>query len=484
MTQQLDVAKLMDDARLGRSQLLTLGLCFLAMAVDGFDMLILPNTAPLVLHALHIEPARFGMLISISLLGMVLSGFGGGLLADKLGRRILILSGLTLFGCMTIAKAYATTYNSLFVLQALTGIGIGAVFTNVLALSAEYAPARNRRFLVTCVSSAYPLGGVLASYAAASLGPSLGWAPIFMLGGAAALILAGLCLAFLPPSVRQLVLRGKPAADVDRIMVKIAPIPVGDVRWVSSEEKIPKAPFRNVFSGGRAAMTFILAIAVGATLMSNYFVIGWSPLLFNMAGMSPSRSAMVGSMFPMGSMIGAWIWGRLLDHFSPPAVLCFASLLGAVCYGLIGHTLFSFPLLMATVIVGGLGMGVQSGYNGFITSLYPTSVRGTALGLIIGTGRLAAIFGPLLGGILVAAKWNINHLYFVPAGLLAVGSLCMIVIHMVPSSRISIAAIRRSPPLFMKHDDEFVVEIEQVGSLRNTVMDEGERAAPARERRN
>jgi AAHS family 4-hydroxybenzoate transporter-like MFS transporter len=442
MAQQLDVAKLIDDARLGRSQLLTIGLCFLAMAVDGFDMLILPNTAPLVLHALHIEPARFGMLISISLLGMVLSGFGGGLLADKLGRRILILSGLTLFGCMTIAKAYATSYNSLFVLQALTGIGIGAVLINVLALSAEYAPARNRRFLVTCVSSAYPLGGVLASLAAASLGPMLGWAPIFMLGGAAALILAGLCLAFLPPSVRQLVLQGAPAADVDRIMVKIAPIPVGDVQWVSSEEKIPKAPIRSVFADGRAAMTFILAIAVGATLMSGYFVVSWSPLLFNMAGMSPSRSAMVGSMFPMGGMIGAWIWGRLSDNIWPPAVLGLASLLGAICYGLIGHALSSFPLLMTTVIVGGVGMGVQSAYNAFITSLYPTSVRGTALGLIIGIGRLASISSPLLGGVLVGARWNITHLFFVPAGLLVVGSLCMILIQAVPSSRTRIAAIR------------------------------------------
>jgi AAHS family 4-hydroxybenzoate transporter-like MFS transporter len=380
---------------------------------------------------------------------MLLSGFGGGLLADKLGRRILILSGLTLFGCLTIAKAYATTYTSLFVLQALTGIGIGAVFINVLALSAEYAPARNRRFLVTCVSSAYPLGGVLASYAAASLGPLLGWAPIFVLGGTAALILAGLCVAFLPPSVRQLVWQGRPAGEIDRIMVKITPIPAGPVQWVSCEEKIPKAQVRNVFDGGRAAMTFILAIAIAATLMSNYFVVGWSPLLFNLSGMSPSRSAMVGSMFPMGSMIGAWIWGRLLDHISPPAVLGLASLLGAVCYALIGHTLSSFPLLMTTVIVGGLGMGVQSAYNGFISSVYPTSVRGTALGLIMGIGRLGAIFGPLLGGILVRAKWDINHLYFVPAGLLAVGALCMILIQLVPSSRTRLAAIRlgkRIPP--------------------------------------
>jgi AAHS family 4-hydroxybenzoate transporter-like MFS transporter len=337
------------------------------------------------------------------------------------------------------------------VLQALTGIGIGVVLINVLALSAEYAPLRNRRFLVTCVSSAYPLGGVLASYAAASLGPMLGWAAVFVLGGAAALIVAGLCVAFMPPSVRQLVLQGRPAAEVDRIMVKIAPIPVGDVQWVSSEEKIPKAPIRSVFADGRAAMTFILAIAIAVTLMSGYFVVSWSPLLFNMAGMSPSRSAMVGSMFPMGGMIGAWIWGRLSDNIWPPVVLGVASLLGAVCYALIGYALFSFPLLMTTVIVGGVGMGVQSAYNAFITSLYPTAVRGTALGLIIGIGRLAAISSPLLGGLLVAAKWPITYLFFVPAGLLVVGSLCMVLIQAVPSSRTRIAAIRFGKALPSAH---------------------------------
>jgi MFS transporter, AAHS family, 4-hydroxybenzoate transporter len=453
MAQQFDVAKLVDDAKLGRSQLLTIGLCFLAMAIDGFDMLILPNTAPLLLRALHIDSSRFGLLVSVSLFGMLLSGFGGGLLADKVGRRGLIVGGLTLFGCLTVAKAHATTYNSLLVLQALTGIGIGAVFINVLALSAEYAPVRNRRFLVTCVSSAYPLGGVLASYAAAGLGPVFGWAPIFVLGGAAALILSGLCVAFLPLSVRQLVLQGRPAAEIERIMVKIVPIPAGDVQWVTSEVRIPKTPVRHVFAEGRAAVTGILTVAVAATLMSGYFVISWSPLLFNMAGMSPSRSAMVGSMFPFGAMIGSWIWGRLSDNMWPPAVLGFASLLGAVCYGLIGHTLFSFPLLMTVVVVGGFGMGVQNAYNGFITSIYPTAVRGTALGLIIGISRLASTLSPLLGGVLVAAHWNIDLLYFVPAGLLAVGFLCMILINLVPSSRDRIVATRVQKDIAAAHVD-------------------------------
>lgn len=442
MTQQLDIAKILDEAKLGLPQLIVIGLCFAAQAIDGFDMLILPNTAPLVLKALHIEPSRFGLLVSVSLCGMLVSGFIGGMLADKIGRRGLILCGLLAFGALTLAKAYVGTYNSLLILQALTGIGIGVVFINVLALAAEYAPARNRRFLVTCVSSAYPLGGVLASYAAALMGPRVGWGPVFVLGGLAALLLWGLCLVYLPASARQLVLQNRPPGEIERIVAKIVSLPAAGVRWVSSEERIAKAPIRDVFAEGRGAITGILILAVAATLMSGYFVVSWSPLLFNMAGMSPSRAAVVGSMFPFGAMIGSWIWGRLSDKLWPPAVLGFASALGAVCYGLIGHVLHSFPLLMSMVVVGGMGMGVQNAYYGFITSVYPTAMRGTALGLIIGIGRLASILSPVVGGLLVAAHWEITNLFHVAAGLLSVGLLCMLLANTLPSSRTSIAATR------------------------------------------
>jgi AAHS family 4-hydroxybenzoate transporter-like MFS transporter len=120
-------------------------------------------------------------------------------------------------------------------------------------------------------------------------------------------------------------------------------------------------------------------------------------------------------------------------------------MIACVCYSLVGHATSSFALLIAVLFVGGLGMGVQNAYNGLITSLYPTAMRGTALGFIIGVGRIGSIAGPLIGGALVAAGWPLGRLYYVPAAAAGLAILCMGLVSVLPGPRQIIADSRVGP---------------------------------------
>ena len=433
-----DVAGTIDSADVGRLQKTVFALCFLAIFIDGFDLQILPFTAAAILKDLAFSPSLFGTLVSAALLGMVTSGLLCGMLADRVGRRPVILAGMFVFGLFTLAKIFARSYETLLILQFVTGLGLGASFNNLISLTAEYAPLRNRRLILTIVSSSYSLGGIAASYVTAGLLARIGWQGVFVCGGLAAFAVLALLFVWLPESVRQLALRGAPRSRIDAIMERIAPASVDG--WITTERRPTNAPLRHLFDRERRVATIVLAIAMMLSLMSGYFVISWSPLLFSMAGVSPARASIAAGMLQTGSVVGALLWGRLMDRFWPPAVLASAAAVSVVCYSALGHVVGTYPLLIVFALVAGMGMGVQNAYNAFVAALYPTSIRGTAFGAIIGIGRMGSIAGPLLGGALLAAKWPITHLYYLPAGIAGGMILCMAALTVAPSSRKMVAA--------------------------------------------
>lgn len=439
----IDIARVIDDAKLTGFHVRIFALCILAMVIDGFDMQVLPFTAPVLLPALGATPADLGPLVSSSIVGMLVSGFVSGMLSDRFGRRAVIICGLFAFGCFTIGKGLMRTYEQLIALQFLAGVGLGGVFTNVLALAAEYAPIRNRRFIVTMVSAAFPLGSIIAGHVTAEMMATLGWHGVLIVGGVLALAVCLLASLFMPGSARQWVLQGRCDKHVGSIMARIAPDYTASTIWTTSEQPIVSSPVRDVFVGGRGGVTVILSAVMAISLMTGYFVTSYSPLLFNMAGLSPERAAIAASMLHAGAVIGALTWGRLTDTYWPPLILGIAASVAVCCYALIGHVTNDYGALLIVLSIGGLGMGVQNAFNGFASSLYPTSMRATALGVIIGLGRFGSIAGPLVGGLLIAARWPVATLYHLAALTAAVMILLMAAMTLLAAPRRIIIASRR-----------------------------------------
>jgi AAHS family 4-hydroxybenzoate transporter-like MFS transporter len=441
----MDAVATIDQTPISKFQYRTIITCFVVSLLDGFNMYALPYTAPHLLHEFHLSRAVLGTLVSAGLLGAVFSGLIGGMLADKFGRRYVILASVLIFSTTTVLKGFSDSYNMLLALQILSGLGLGGAYMNGMALAAEYAPARVRRFTVTCVSSGFPLGGILAGYTTAIMEPVFGWRSVFYLGGGTALAALVISWVILPDSVRQLILMRRAPAKIQAIMQAIGGGAPGQV-WTSTENRLEGSPLTELFTRGRAVITTLLAIAMLVSLMTGYFITSWSPTLLNGAGISLGKALIASTMGQAGSVIGSLIWGRLIDRIWPPAVFSFAAVIAGICYSLIGHSTFYYPLLLAVFFVGGLGTGVTPAYDGFITSLYPTSMRGTALGFIIGVGRVGAIMGPLIGSALMVANWDMVHLYYVPALALIAVLLCMAALSIFENPK-SIVVLSRIRPV-------------------------------------
>jgi AAHS family 4-hydroxybenzoate transporter-like MFS transporter len=172
----VNVTSLIDDYPLGGLQIRVLVLCGLVALLDGMDLQSIGLAAPSIARALQVEPRAFGAVFSAALLGLMLGAFILGPMADRFGRkRILVASTLT-FGVFTIGTALAGSFATLLIVRFLTGLGLGGAMPGFISLASEYAPRRIRALLVTVLWAGFPLGGLVGGVLAAWLIPRGGLA--------------------------------------------------------------------------------------------------------------------------------------------------------------------------------------------------------------------------------------------------------------------------------------------------------------------
>ncbi len=428
----IDVGALVDNQRLGRHTVLLLVLSFLAMMADGYDILALAYAAPDIVRDWNVPRSALGPVFSAGLFGILFGAPLFGYVGDRFGRRPAIIGGCLIYGACTLAAAWAPSLAVLTGLRFVTGIGIGGLMPNTIALNAEFAPRRWRATLVIVMFTGITLGGALPGWIAAALLPGHGWQILFLIGGFGPLVIAALLWLLLPESIRFLVLQGRQRDRIEKLVrvfdpvIAIAP----GTRFIMAAEAAPHAaaPLRRLFAGSLALITPLLWLLFAANLMATYFLNSWMPILFQDAGMSADYSALALSMFQIGGTLGGLSIAVLLDRFGMiPIVILFC--LAAPVVALIGTPGLGEPGLLAIVGVAGFCiLGLQFGINALSGLIYPTAVRASGSGWAFAIGRFGSIAGPLLGGALIAMQLPLRQLFYAPAmalGLGAAGALVM-----------------------------------------------------------
>jgi len=194
MRQRISIDEVIDQAPVGLYQVLIVALCLVVELLDGFDLSAASFTAPAIARDWHVSPASFGPVFGIAFFGMMLGGFACGTLADRMGRRQLIVWATVEFSVMSLATAWAQSLGPLLLLRFLTGIGLGGALPNVAAISAEIMPRRLRATAVSLMYCGIPLGALAGGLASAALVPAYGWPSIYVVGGVAPLFVAALVM--------------------------------------------------------------------------------------------------------------------------------------------------------------------------------------------------------------------------------------------------------------------------------------------------
>ena len=417
MQTTVNVRERIDERPFGRYHFLVTGLCALIVFLDGFDTQAIGYVAPAIIKELGVSRAALSPVFSASLVGLMLGALIGGPLSDRIGRRPVLLGGLVFFAIMSLLTVLAGSIDSLLALRLLTGLGLGCVMPNAIALTSEYAPERVRSTAVMVMFCGFSLGAALGGLAAAVLIADFGWRSVFIAGGVLPLLGAIAVWRWLPESVRFMVLNGGDKGRIAAIMERIDPSLAGkNVAYLADEHKASKSPVRQLFADKRALLTCLLWVVFFMSLMDLYFLSNWLPTVIHDAGIPVSSAALITAMLQVGGTVGTLVLGRVFDKVAPFYALAVIYFLAAIFIAAVGFSSGSMPALVATIFGAGFCViGGQIGANSLAAKAYPTAIRATGIGWSLGIGRIGSVLGPVIGGMLLSMQWDMRELFLVGA---------------------------------------------------------------------
>jgi AAHS family 4-hydroxybenzoate transporter-like MFS transporter len=426
--QRIDVPALIDRNPVGTFQKQILILVGLTVLIDGFDVQAMGYVAPAIIHAWGVSKASLGPVFAAGLFGMLVGSLTLSVLADRIGRRPVLIGATLFFSLGMFATAQVTTLGELWTLRFLTGLGLGAIMPNAMALAGEFSPRRSRTTLMMLVSCGFTLGAVLGGLLSAVMIPALGWHSVFYVGAVIPLVVSVLMMRALPESMQFLLLRG---GQLDAIGTSLARIDMtfragAELEYVMAERVTSGAPVAELFRHGRSMTTVLLWAINFLNLVNLYFLSNWLPTIAVSAGMTTSGAVMLGTSLQVGGVMGTLGMGPTIDRAGFRRVLVPVFLVGAVAIALIGRAGIPAPLLFVAVSVAGLCViGGQPAVNALAASYYPTALRSTGVGWSLGIGRIGSIVGPVLGGELIRRQWPDGKIFVAMAVPAVLSSLLM-----------------------------------------------------------
>ena len=413
----VDVAAFIDAQPVGAFQVKLLLTCATVLFLDGFDTTAIGYVAPALAKEWHIGKEALGPVFSAGLFGLMIGALLFGPLADRTGRKKIIVLSTLAFGVGTLVTSFVNDVSMLLAIRFLTGLGLGGAMPNTVALTSEFSPHRRRATMVMVMFVGFSIGAALGGLLAAALIPQFGWRSVFVVGGAAPLVLVPILIWWLPESVRYLALTGSANTRVAELLALVNPKAAfaAGTRFVANEPELKGIPVRHLFTDGRTLVTLLLWVVFFMSLLELYFLSNWLPTVLNDLGASISTAAVIGSMFQVGGVVGTFALGSIIDRFSfrALALVYFIAVFAVSAIGQLGHS--AALVTVAIFIAGFCIVGGQIAANALAAGFYPTSVRATGVGWALGMGRIGSIIGPLVGGVLLSLKWSVGELFVTAA---------------------------------------------------------------------
>ncbi|HIB9520051.1 TPA: MFS transporter [Klebsiella pneumoniae] len=376
----------------------TIGLCFMVALMEGLDLQAAGIAAVGMAQAFALDKMQMGWIFSAGILGLLPGALVGGMLADRHGRKRILLGSVLLFGLFSLATALAWSFPTLLLARLLTGVGLGAALPNLIALTSEAAGSRFRGRAVSLMYCGVPIGAALAAALGFS-GLAAAWQIIFWIGGVVPLLLIPLLMRWLPESQ-------------------------------AFQRAEASVPLRTLFAPGQAAATLLLWLGYFFTLLVVYMLINWLPMLLVGQGFRASQAAGVmfslqigaacgtlllvgqgfrasqaaGVMFSLqiGAACGTLLLGALMDKLTPlrMSLLIYSGILASLLA--LGSASSLTGMLLAGFVAGLFATGGQSVLYALAPLFYPAAIRATGVGTAVAVGRLGAMSGPLLAGKMLA----------------------------------------------------------------------------------
>ncbi len=399
---------LAEQTKIAPLQYISVFICFLLNMCDGMDVMVISYTSNAIGKEWAISAGNFGIVFSIGLLGMALGAMLLSSKADIFGRKPMILLCAFLMGFSVFFTAFAQSLSQLILFRFFSGIGIGSMLACTSTLTAEFAPEKTKNFWVSFVMAGYPVGAALSGLVATKLIASNGWQTMYYFAGTTTLLTIPIISLFLRESIDFLV-KTQPKNALQKANKILAEMRLSVLSELPAKQiKTSNTSVSILFVQPMKTATILLWTSFLLCFAALYFLTSWIPKLATNAGLSASLSIYAGIFFNLGAFIGIITQGYLSANFGLRKVICYFLIGTALLMIFFGFFTGSFMTLLLFCMIG---FGIQGGFIGLYAvaaRIYPTEIRGTGIGWAIGFGRLGAIFGPFIGGLLISSGASVH----------------------------------------------------------------------------
>ncbi|MGG4041025.1 MFS transporter [Bacillus smithii] len=424
----LSVKNFLEASKFNRFHITLLLWGLFTISFEGYDLVVFGSVVPSLTKEWGLSPIQAGLMSSYGLFGMMFGSIILSLLADRFGRKPLIIISIIFFSVATVISGFATNATLFSWCRFLAGIGFGGALPSVISLLTEYIPKSNKNKAITLALTGNQVGGILAPLVGMIFLTSLGWRPVLWFS-IVPLLFVPFMIKSLPESPVFLIRKGKLDvlehtlaridSDYKKQMVETGPEP---------EMKAEEIPFIGLFQNKLALTTILFCVVYFMGLLMIYGLNTWLPKLMETAGYPLISSLGFAIFLNGGALLGTIIIGVLADRKGSKTLITVLYIIGAVCLALLGYKSNIFFLYLLIAIAGVCTMGNQSLLNAFVSQYYPANVRSTGIGLANGVGRLGGMVGPTMGGMLLSMKASVAMCFIAFALPGVVAALALLIV--------------------------------------------------------
>lgn len=389
-------------------QLIVVTLCVVITALDGFDTLCIAYTASSIAREWHLGPESLGLAFAAGLLGMGLGGVLVAPIADKVGRRPIMLIALVILAAGMLATAFARNISELALLRVLTGIGIGTALASTNVIVAEYSSDKRRDLSVSLMTIGYPLGATIGGAISIYLIDAHGWRSVYVFGAVVAVVLIPAALIWLPESFEYLVARRPHRAleTINSIMAKMGHSPIQSLP-ATTVSAADNAPLTAIFRQPQLTSAVASAVAYFCVMFTAYFLLSWTPRLLTGLGFSVASGISGSLLMNIAGIVGCLLYGIFATQIGAralAAVFAVGLFVATVAFGFTSSD--PIPLVSTVIFIGFCLFTVVTTLYVVTVVAFPPALRSTGVGFAMSVGRIGAFLGPFVAGLLIAKGWT------------------------------------------------------------------------------
>ncbi|MES2260357.1 MAG: MFS transporter [Pseudomonadota bacterium] len=394
---------ILDKRPMTRRQILAILLTICIAVLDGYDLSSMSFVAPVLSAAWGIDKAALGVLLASGLVGMAIGSLGLSPFADRFGRKPIILCALVLVTLGSLGCGLSESQIPLIVCRAVTGLGMGALVSVMATINGEFANTRNRSLTVACTVVGLPLGGAIGGVVSAAVLRGHDWHWVFLIGAFAGALMIVLVLALLPESPAFLVAKRPPHA-LERLNAALRRLGHAPVYALPPSPKVDGVSYRVLFSASMAPVTVRFIVVNVLMVMGGYYIMNWLPQIITSLGFAASTAILVTSTTSLLGVASPLVFGALTRRFSTLKMAAFVMCGFGAALVLLGFVLPVLWMFIAAACAASFFLsGSAAMFQASLVETFPPNTRASAVGFILGVGRIASGLGPYLAGLMFAA---------------------------------------------------------------------------------